>query len=162
MAWQKIGSETLSTTADTITISAATPTLFNQILLHTLESGNVDVRMRLGNTSVETGSVYADRFSFDGGADATQTSQNDIHLINVEPNVTAFSILYIINISTEEKLIVGNSMEQNTAGASNAPHRVEQANKFVNTSTAFDQIQAFNPDTGSFDTDSNLSALGTD
>ena len=163
LAWARNGTpDTLSGTSDTITISDQTSTKFNQYMCHMLGSGNIDSRLRLGNTSVDTGSNYADRVNNNGSSDTTQTSQDDIHVLNgAASGADQFLVGYLINISAEEKLHIGFAIGRNTAGAGTAPQRMEITSKWVNTSNQFDNIQALNTDTGDFATSSNLSALGT-
>ena len=51
---------------------------------------------------------------------------------------------------------------QDETGAATPPRREEYACKWVNTVDQYDVIQTFNALAGSYEVDSNLSALGTD
>ena len=163
MVWSKNGTpDTLTGTSDTMAISDQTSTTFNQFLIHTIESGATTTLFRVGNGSLDTGSNYAYRYSGLGGADGTSTSVG--YLINYwNGDVDSrFNVGYMINISSEEKLYIGWLNENVTAGAANAPERVENVGKWTNTSNQFDNIGETNGGAGDFATDSNLSALGTD
>ena len=57
--------------------------------------------------------------------------------------------------------MIGCNNSGSTTGAGTAPNRTEFAGKFVQNAQ-FTQITNTNDPAGSFDTDSNLSMLGTD
>jgi hypothetical protein len=160
MAWARNGtSHTLGSAGDALTISDTSSLKFNTILSHTLDSGSITSKLRLIG---DTGSNYSDRRSYNGGADATDTSQSFIYSVGnsgiAEEN---FVIIYCIGIETEEKLCILNAMTSGTAGA-NAPNRREIVGKLADTSNLITQIDIFNDDSGDFAISSNLSAHGTD
>jgi len=162
MAWSKNGTpDTLTSNSDTLTISDLTATKFNSILTHELASGNIDnVQWTFNNN---TNSVYAYRTSKNGSAEVASTSQSYI-LYNIGDGAwDRLYVGYIISISSEEKLVIAHGVAQNSAGAGNAPDRIEGVGKFVPSPdadiTRIDDTQA---GTGDFTSDSNLSALGTD
>ena len=162
MAWAKNGTpDTLTSTSTTITISDLTSTVFNATLVHTIPttSGAGNNRLRFGYSSIDTGSNYASRESNDGGADITRVSQTNI--ICQTKNHDFFHIIYAVNISGEEKLIIGFNCESFTAGAGTAPSRVEYVAKWVNTSNQYDNVQMYTT-SSTLAADSNISALGTD
>ena len=159
MVWGKAGSTTLSSTGDTITVSGMTASNFNQFMSHNLQSGNVAQATRLDNDS---GTNYAYRRSVNGAADVTSGSFSRMVTSPTSGTHDEFSVQYIINISSEEKLNITESMAGNTAGAGNAPSRAESVNKWANTSTQFTRIDNVNIGTGDYNTDSNLTALGSD
>ena len=165
MAWAKNGTpDTLSGTSDTITISDLTSTKFNQNIANIIGSGSVRNYLRMGNSSIDTGSNYASRYIDNGsGADNTSTSQTELQTGTSFTTYTAtLDVYYIINISTEEKLVIGHTVHQRTAGATTAPDRIEWVGKWDNTSNQYDQFQHYNNNTGDFASGSNFSALGTD
>jgi len=166
LAWSKNGTpNTLGSAGDTITISDLTSTKFNVILSHSFQSGASRTQLgnRLGYTSIDSGNNYSNRLSNNGGADATNTS---LDIMSTENTTIGdkFQIVYGVNIATEEKLIIAFTSIQNTAGAGNAPARSEAVGKWANTSNQFDQTQLvnYNPGSSDFDTNSNLTAIGTD
>ena len=162
MAWRKAGSTTLGSAGDTLTVSGMTANKFNQFLIHTIESGATTTLFRVGNGSLDTGSNYAYRYSGNGGADGTSTSVG--YLINYwNGDVDSrFNVGHMINIPAEEKLYTGWLLENVTAGAGNAPERVENVGKWANTSNQFDNIGETNGGAGDYDTGSNITALGSD
>jgi len=163
MAWAKNGtSNTLGSSADTITISDQTKTKFNVILNHTLNTGGATrVSLRVGDGSVSS-TGYAYRRSTNGGADGTFTSTDRIHASSGAVADDEFTISYIASISGEETLAITHDVRRSTAGAGNAPTRDETVGKWVTGTSQIDNINSFNDQAGSYDTDSNLTAIGTD
>ncbi len=163
MAWARNGTpDTLTSSGDQLNITDLTATTFNFCLWHGLATGNIDdCNLTLGRTTIDTGSNYASRFSTTGGADQTLVNQTSIILDKDNGAFDAFGHFYIINISADEKLVIHGRIKANP-GAANVPQRVEGVGKWVNTSNQMDVVRVTNIGTGSFDTNSNLSALGTD
>lgn len=161
MTWQKNGTpDTLGSTGDTLSISDLTAKTFNQILSHELTTGIINTNYQLAGV---TATDYARRRSRNGAADSTLTSQTNMAYGNGDAS-DHFNIDHIINISGEEKLLIGFGVEGNTVGAGNAPHKVEMVGKMDTTTDSgqFTQVDIDNSDTGGYIIDSNLSALGTD
>jgi hypothetical protein len=159
MAWAKNGTpDTLTGTADVLTISDMTANTFLGVMCQTIPSGNANPKMTLNN---DTGSNYARRRSEEGGSDTTVINQTEIDF-GRDPTELVFSISYMINVSTEEKLVIMNNVTNNTNGAGNTPKRSEMVWKWVNTSDSITRTDVTNSQTGDFAIDSNLSVLGTD
>ncbi len=164
MAWQKLTTKTLGSTADVIVPDVVfTSKTFNQMLEHGIASGNIDtVQTRLGNTTIDSGTNYGFRKSNDGGADSTNTSTTGFITNGTNRAQDEFVVSYLVNIATEEKLAIGFTVMTNTAGAGTAPERKEWVGKWVDTSNQFDLASVNNAGTGDYAADSNLSILGTD
>jgi len=163
MAWQKNGTpDTLGSSGDVLSISDLTALTFNTFLIHELATGgNIDnVKWTFNNN---TNSVYAYRHSKNDAADVTSTSAANI-LFNIGDGAwDRHFIGYVASISSEEKLVISFGVGGNTAGAGTAPDRIEEVGKFVPSPDAdITRIDDTQSGGGSFDTDSNLSALGTD
>lgn len=157
MVWGKAGSTTLSSAGTNIEVTYSTANKFNQTLTHSLISTTVSMVKRFNN---DTGSNYANRYSENGGADATTTSQSFILSGTPAGNHDFFNVSYFINIATEEKLFIAFAMDLTAAGAGSAPTRREIIAKWANTS---DSITTIDEDgSNNFDTDSNLTVLGSD
>ena len=162
MVWGKAGSTTLTTTGDTITVSGTTASDFNQTLSHVIQTtSNIRMATRVGNGSIDTGSNYANRSSENGTSEATATSQT-YHKNSGSVPSDMFAINYAVNIATEEKLFISHNVVRSTAGAGNAPQRMESVGKWANTSDQFNYIETVNDQAGDYTTDSNLSVLGSD
>jgi len=161
MAWGKNGTpDTLGSAGATIEITDLTGLKFNQILAHTFYSTKAAQDFTFNSDST---SVYARRNSNNGGADTTGTS---LALIDLRFNSTEeyLHVIYSCWISGEEKLAIAFDVGFNVAGAGNAPSRKEVVFKYV-PSPLTDTISAVKLNKGSFtnfNTNSNISALGTD
>ena len=169
MAWAKNGTpNTLGSAGDTLTISDQTSTKFNQTMTQVFHSGTyTGISYRLGNSTVDTGSNYASRFSYNGATDGTAVSQTTMRcppeFTNTDYNT--FNVSYFSNYASKEKLQISHSVgPTSTAGATVAPDRGEHVNKWANTSNAIDVIEVYNQFAGSgdFNTGSELVVLGYD
>jgi hypothetical protein len=159
MVWTKLGTTTLSSAGDTISLSTFTPTKSNQIIINIIPSGTAESSLRVGYDTIDSGTNYASRYTNNGLSDATATSNSDI--TNRDTTDPQLLVAYMLNIATEEKLYIG-FLVQSAAGAGNAPTRSEYADKWVNTSNQFNKMDVVNGQSGDIDTDSNLTAIGTD
>jgi len=166
MTWARNGTpDTLTSAGDELLISDLTSKIFNNLLTHVIfVTTFAQPGLQLGNGSIDVGTNYAARFSYDGATDTTVTTQPYILFqSDTSPLWDQFAVQYSINISAEEKLVISHTLGANTAGAANVPHRQENVGKWVNTTNQFDQVK--NDDVGGgtdYDTDSQLSMLSTD
>lgn len=159
MAWEKNGTpDTLTGVGDTIEITDLTAKKFNQFFIHQFASGNAVILLRFNNNN---NSVYAIRQQDNGGGDATAVSQTEASEVIVV-TTPHFAMNDCISIAGEEKLGIAHIIEA-TSGPGTAPQRREFVYKFVPSPDAdIIEINYINNQTGDYDTDSNLSALGTD
>lgn len=160
MAWEKNGTpDTLSSAGDTLTISDMSALEFNDILCHVIDNASaIDKDFRVDNISTST---YAYRESDDGSTDVTNINQTEITLDDTSAATERFTVGEGLNITSEEKLFIFHTVDAGTAGAGTAPSRVETVGKQT-ASSQYTRIDVLNTQAGSFDIDSNLSALGTD
>lgn len=164
MAWIKAGTTTLGSAGDDLDITSMTANKFNQFMDHWISITNTTTAsLTLDNTG---GNDYAYRYSTNGGSDSTSTSQANVQvgLGGIPAGSSNFDINYSVNIDGEEKLIIGNNVTSSTAGAGNAPSRRESVYKKDTTTDSgqYTRIDYNNADAGSFDTDSNLTVIGSD
>ena len=160
MAWAKLGSDTLTSSAEEIEVALSPSTTFLQFMLHKINTGGAVNPLLTFNS--DSGSNYAYRFSTNGGTDSTLASQTKIEMTNAATTPTSFVMCYGINISSEEKLLIIQDVEETTAGAATAPARIENVSKWVNTSDQTDTVTFGDDAAGSYAIDSNVSVLGTD
>jgi hypothetical protein len=158
--WEELASVDLSGGA-AATLSTGTFTnkkyLWVQVFL---EMGTTQIpSMRINNVS--TGTPYASRYSNNGGADATDTSQNQIALANYQTENT-FANYFFVNDGSNEALGICHAMVQNTAGAANAPSRAERVIKDAGapTITRFDWGN-FAAGSGNYGTNSIVKVWGS-
>jgi len=160
MAWAKNGTpDTLTSGSDTLQISDLTAKKFNLFLSHGILSGNARQRTRFNS---DTGSNYADRWSQNGQGDNTGVNQTFIYNEVTSTLSDALTVTYCMNISSEEKLLINFACNAKAVGVGTAPFRTESVGKWANTSVQFTDISMVDDLSGNFDTDSNLSAIGTD
>ena len=160
MAWAKQGSDTLSSTADTIDITFTEKT-FLQTMTHQIESGStLNPYIRFNDDST---TVYARRNSQNGAADGTTTSTNHGGYAGISGE-NPFAIGYHVDIASEEKLSIIFYMEGSGSGATNAPDRTELVSKYVPSPTARITTVNFYNAAGPADmaAGSNGTVLGTD
>jgi hypothetical protein len=92
----------------------------------------------------DTASNYSTRWSDNGGADSTSTSESRIDLTFGSPS---FTNMFIINNSANEKLCIHHQLDASTAGAGTAPRRYERVSKWANTSAQITEIDYINQST---------------
>lgn len=160
MAWEKLGTKTLTVAADEITVLITTKK-FIQTMSHGIASGNFRQDMRYNNDS---SLVYAVRRNVDGTGEGGFANQSSI--VIPQGGGTGdddFMIGYHVNIAAEEKLAIFFWVAQEATGAGTAPKRSENVGKYVPSPDAnVTEIKSHNLQTGDFAIDSNLSVLGTD
>jgi hypothetical protein len=89
----------------------------------------------------DTGTNYAERRSSNGGSDASGGGGSVFSVDGNNGTVPMFYNLFIINNASNEKLCIGHSVTQNTAGSGTAPTRSETVAKWANTSSQITSIQ---------------------
>lgn len=160
MAWVKNGTpHTLTSANSVVTISDLTAKKFNQFLFHEVNPSSSTGHLLTFNNN--TNPVYARRNSSNGGADATGVSESNI-VMGHSVTSDGFFVSHCCSISGQEKLVITWYAERSTSGAGTAPNRREQVSKFVPSPDADITSVKYTLDAGqTYDTDSNLSALGT-
>ena len=159
MAWEKLASNKLTTAGDTLIDTTITAKKYLWIQESKIPTGNCRSKYQFNS---DTGNNYTIRSSDDGATDATSASIPEIYAYITGGTSTGFINIHIINEAANEKLIIGDVVEQNVAGAGTAPQRRELVGKWANTSNQITSIKVFNDGTGSYNTDSEVTIYGTD
>jgi len=160
MAWGKAGSTTLTSTGDVITVDSLSNNKFIIIFNNVFSSGQGKLEPTLNN---DTGSNYASRYGLDGAAEVTLTSSTDFeNTTGGFTNGLTFHVQYLVNIATEEKLLISHSCEVETTGTSGVPRLREYVGKWANTSDAVSRYDVPNVGSGDFKTGSNSTVIGSD
>ena len=157
--WVELGRTTLGSAGDTIDVASLPDKRYYMVLGHSLPTGQARMQFRLNS---DTGANYAYRASVDGGADVTAGSAVRIISGYGSTSLPQFTVAYLSNLSSKEKLFMSNTISQGTAGAGNAPNRQENVNKWANTSSVISSIQGSNDLGGDFNTNSEVVVLGYD
>ena len=159
MAWRKAGTTTLGSAGDTITVSGMTTSKFKILLAHTLDTGGAIYQGLRFNS--DTTNDYAVRKSYNGGSDATAVNTSQMQFMGNAFASDIFGVGYLVDINGEEKLFTGFSVAENAAGAGTAPMREEQADKYIEGAD-ITAANLNNTSAGDYNTDSNLSVIGSD
>ena len=160
MAWTKAGTTTLTGTADIIDIDPVTDNKFITLLHHGLYSGDSNGTFNFNN---DTGSNYAQRNNYAGGSEGTSVSQTKFSYNDSSTHDSIFSVSYVSNFDTEEKLFVTHHGTVTSTGAGTAPYRTEQVGKWSNTNDEIDSIKhTQSSGGGDYLTGSNVSVIGSD
>jgi hypothetical protein len=157
-AFQLLGSTTLSGANATISVSGLTARRYIIIELYTLETASLIVDLRFNNDS---GANYTYRTSTNGAADVTSTLAQTQIVLDATSTTPSYFRMFVINITAQEKLIIAHHIDQNTAGAANAPTRDEITAKWVNTSSQITEVDVVTS-TSTFATGTTLTVYGSD
>ena len=157
--WEELASVTLGSAGSTIDSGTITAKkyLWFQIFNGGLSSSGV-TGIRFNSDGSNN---YAERRSGNGGSDVTGTSRPVLNLVHTGTTTPQFSNCFVINNSSNEKLVISHSVSQNTAGAGTAPNRSECADKWANTSSQITSVQAI-ASAGNFPSGSILKVWGSD
>jgi len=161
--WKELGRTTLGSANDNITVSGLADKRYLMTLFYSSggTGGNSEISWQLNS---DTGSNYSLRYSSNGGGDGYFTSKSYMHGDPYDTNDSnpRFSVSYLSNYASKEKLHLSHSMRSNTAGAANAPARGESVSKWSNTSNAVSSITANNRNSGTWSTNDEVVVLGWD
>ena len=156
--WVQLARTTLGSSGDTITVSSLDDKRYYMILGYGLDTGGtIGMNPRLNGDTDEN---YASRQSQNGGSDTAQNSSEQGRWADTNAS-DHFGVLYLSNLSSEEKLMIGHSNQQAGTGAT-APSRFEAVSKWTNASNAVNSFTIQNFGTGSYDTNSEVVVLGWD
>lgn len=158
--WEQLGTTTLSGAGDSLSIGSLTAKRFLKVFAVMIDTGGT-INANL-TFNADTGANYAIRVSQDGGADATAGSATSISAFTTAAATRIFVELEIINIASEEKLIIGANTSRGTAGAANTPQRRAIHCKWANTSNAISTVTFTNTGTGDYAIGSQVVVLGHD
>ena len=140
--WEELASVELGGDTSTIDSGVFTAKKYLWVQFYAERSATADARLRVGNSTVDTGSNYAGRTSSNGGSDTTDASQSAVqNIIDSGNDIPNFGNMFIINNASNEKLMILHKVAQNTAGAATAPTRRESVWKWTNTSNQIDRIE---------------------
>ena len=161
--WVEVGRTTLGEASSTIDVTSLPDKRYYMVLAYCdRDLVATNTAMRMGNGSFDSGANYSNRYSSDGAADATNTSQTSMFgqlVADTNPN---FSVGYLTNHSASEKLWMNWVVHQRTAGATTAPTRREIYSKHAFTSNPIDQLQFATLNSNEFQSGDEIVVLGWD
>ena len=156
-SWKELGRTTLGSAGTTISVTVAAKD--NIMLLGFLDIAGSSISTVKMTFNSDTNDNYAVRRSANFAADSTLVSQDGIDVGNVLA-LENFFTANIRNITTEEKLIETDVLEEGAAGSGTAPDTEVAISKWANTSAQITTITLTG--TNNFDTGSELIVLGMD
>ena len=160
--WKEVARTTLGSTTKPITVSSIADKRYYMILVDMVKSGNATSQMRYGNSTIDTGTNYSDRGSYNGAGDGTRTSVSTHEFATANAGVADFMVGYIANLAGKEKLMQYQWMYNSATGAPTAPQRAEKVGKWTNTSNPIDIMELYNSQSGNYVAGSEMVVLGWD
>jgi len=157
--WVELGRTTLGSAGDSISVSSLPDKRYYMLLGNHFKTGAISHALQMNG---DTGTSYSNRCSINGGADFTNVNRTRLENWGAGNTNPDLSVSYISNLSSKEKLVIEHVIDQNTAGASNAPARRENVGKWANTSNAINELDVINYGAGDFTSGSELVVLGWD
>ena len=160
--WKEVGRTTLGSANQEIDVTSLPDKRYYMVLLDSHGSANTAGTIRVKYND-STGTVYAGRWSENGGADGTYVNELSNFIgFHSEDTSPKFNVGYIANLPSKEKLTISHAVEQNTAGAGTAPNRSEESAKCVETTNSISSISYKVGATNTWNTNSEVVVLGYD
>jgi hypothetical protein len=144
--WEELASVELSCAANSLSTGTFTAKKYLWVQFHIPSSSAANnYNMRVGNATIDTGSNYSFRYNTNGAADGTAVTQDTIKTSwnGASGSEWAFTNMFIINNSANEKLFISHTNRNYTAGAGAAPDRHEVVGKWANTSSQINIIDIY-------------------
>lgn len=158
--WEEIGRTTLSGAGDSISVASLPARKYLKILISVIDTGGtISGRLVFNN---DTTATYSARYSSNGGADTTETSNSTGIPFKTTVAEPAIAELVVINIAAQEKLVTGSYTGRGTAGAAAAPNKMDISGKWSNTAAQISRIDVTNAGSGDFAIGSEVIILGHD
>ena len=157
--WQELTVKELSSAGDTIDTGTFTAKKYLKVDVFIKATSAVRTQFQFNS---DTGSNYVNRNSKNGGTDSSNASVARIYLNDLERSSDGYSVAYINNVASKEKLIIYEDNWQNTTGTGTAPDRTETVAKWANTSDQITSIQLLNDKAGDFLSGSFIRVWGSD
>ena len=161
--WKELDRTKLTGSSDTCTVANFDEMPYLMILSNALGSGDVTNRMRVGDGSINTSGVYANRSSYNGASDTTGV--NETYLTDQNANAVYtqdFRVTFIDNTSSTMKSFQSSWNFQSTAGASTINDRGTGFSNIDITTGRLDNFQLYNDSSGDFIADTEVVILGAD
>lgn len=152
---EEIGRTTLSGASDTVTVDNLPARKYLTIIISTIPTGQIDLNMRFNNDS---GNNYTTKNTQDGTPSNSTSDPNFLFFSNQSNQI--FSVLHVSNIANRNKIVNGQSISQEAAGAATAPIIRVNSGKWANTSVQISRVDLTNPDTGDFAAGTEVIVLG--
>ena len=157
--WEELGRVTLSGAGDTLSIGSLPARKHLCVRVQALATGGTIGAALTFNGDTSTNYPY--RVEENGAADATAASANDIRILGASA-ANYFANIFIMNVTTSEKIVLCEAVAAGAAGAGNVPGRRTTIGKWANTTNAIATVTVTNIGAGDFAIGSELVVLGHD
>jgi hypothetical protein len=160
--WKEVARTTLGSSASQIDVSSIPDKRYYMVLTHILDSGQEEVRYRLGSSgSIDTGSSYTFR-RWGDGSESTSYSTSSLLMTTDQADDDKFHVAYISNLSGKEKLTQHFYAERGDGySASNTPRSGYGVGKWTGTDP-LDTLRVYGNQSGSYSSGSEVIVLGWD
>jgi len=164
-SWERLYSSTLGSTGTTIDtgVGGIAAKEYLRIIVEVVVDGSSENSPNL-RFNGDTGTNYPIKRNTNGGSDSTITNRAYWYNGYGGTALNRYAVIGIINVADEEKAILHHQV-MTTAGAGNAPVRIETVGKWVNTSAQITDIElssgAFDG-SGSFGIGTTMTVWGAD
>ena len=160
--WKQVGKFTLGSSNDQIDVSSIPDKRYYMVLTHILDSGQEEVRYRLGSSgSIDTGSNYTFR-RWGDGSESTSYSTSSLLMTTDQADDDKFHVAYISNLSGKEKLTQHFYAERGDAyGAGSTPRSGYGVGKWTGTDP-LDTLRVYGNQSGNYSSGSEVVVLGWD
>jgi len=155
--WEELGRTTLSGAGDTLSIGSLPARKHLCIRVQALATGGTIGAALTFNADTSTNYPY--RIEENGAADATAASANDIRILGASA-ANFFANIFVMNITTSEKIVHCEAIAAGAAGGGNVPGRRTTIGKWANTANAIATVTVTNVGTGDFAIGSEVVVLG--
>ena len=155
--WTELASTTLTSASSTLSSGTFTAKKYLWIQAYIITGTELNSLFRFNG---DTANNYSNRQSRNGGVDSTNTSIGHANIFSTYA-VPAFINMFVVNVSSKEKLVIGHLVQRNTAGAGNAPNREEFVFKWANTSSQITDA-TFTGSSGNIGSGSIIKVWGSD
>ena len=163
--WEEIGRFDLTGTSANIRVPIK-PKKYIRLMVYMLNTASPKKYLRFNNDSSGTDTTsgnYSQRINTNGGTDDVTGEQDrtQIELHNDLDSSPFFTVVEIVNIIDQEKLVILHGVPRVTAGEGNAPNRYETVGKWDNVVDLINEIDIV-PSTSTFADGTTVRVFGHD
>ena len=154
--WLELASITAGGSSTNLSSGTITARKYLWVQAYLEPASSSAARMSFNNDSTS----YALRRADNGASDTTSINQSFIELFSAT-TTPIFVNIFIVNISAREKLVIGSTVNQNTAGVTVSPNRREFIGKWDNTASQITEID-LDSSSGNWNNNSRVNVWGFD
>ena len=160
--WTELARTTLGSAGDTISVTGLADKRYYMVLTDAIAVGTLYPELELNGDT--TSGNYRYRRSINGSTPDTTGGYVALFPTNtpVATGETFFSVSYLSNLQTKEKLGMSEDVISEALSSDNAPSIQEHVSKWTNTSDVINRIDRSEDGSGTYNTNSEVVVLGWD